>query len=178
MYIKPLTTHKTQQGVGLIEVLVALLVLAVGVMGYAAMQNRALKGSDDALSRTKALNLSRDVAERIRNNSVAPTVVQKYQNAMNASTIPAKDACANDATKICDSDAMVKNDVHHIKSAAKEDGLTVGMAGCPGNVTGLGRNCVIVAWGSTKAAFSGDDKCMDSSGKYAQESQCVVMEAF
>lgn len=178
MYIKVPTTHHTQQGVGLIEVLVALLVLAVGVMGYATMQNRALKGSDDALSRTKALSLSRDITERIRNNSVAPAVVQKYENSMNASTTPTKDACANDATKICDSDAMVKNDVHHIKSTAKEDGLAVAMAGCPGNVTGLNRSCVIVAWGSTKAAFSGDDKCMDSSGKYIQDSQCIVMEAF
>ena len=43
-----LSTHQ-QQGVGLVEVMVALLLLAVGVMGFAALQMTAIKATDESL---------------------------------------------------------------------------------------------------------------------------------
>lgn len=46
--------YKRQAGVGLIEVLVAVLVLAIGVLGVAAMQAMTLKNSGSAAARTQA----------------------------------------------------------------------------------------------------------------------------
>ena len=45
-------TGKQQRGVGLIEVMMALLVLAIGVLGYAGMQLTALKAAEDANNRS------------------------------------------------------------------------------------------------------------------------------
>ena len=59
---------KNQYGVGMIEVLIALLLLAVGVMGFTALQLKAVDATDEAMSKIEAMNIARDVAERIRVN--------------------------------------------------------------------------------------------------------------
>lgn len=45
---------KSQQGIGLIEVLVALLLLAVAVLGFSAMQITAIKATDETILRSQA----------------------------------------------------------------------------------------------------------------------------
>jgi type IV pilus assembly protein PilV len=52
--IAPFIAHRHQRGVGLIEVLVAVLVLAIGVLGIAALQALTLKNSMGSASRTQA----------------------------------------------------------------------------------------------------------------------------
>jgi type IV pilus assembly protein PilV len=62
-----------QQGVGLIEVLITVLLLATGLLGIAGMQLRSLKQNDEALLRTQANFLAYDILERVRMASpVAP----------------------------------------------------------------------------------------------------------
>lgn len=75
-----LPATRTQTGVGLIEVLVALLVLSIGVLGYAGLQLRALNATDEAQYRSQAMALAVETMERIRRNpsrdpaAVAPPV--------------------------------------------------------------------------------------------------------
>ena len=59
---------KSQQGIGLIEVLVALLLLAVAVLGFSAMQITAIKATDETILRSQALSLMRGGAEMMRAN--------------------------------------------------------------------------------------------------------------
>jgi len=42
-----MNTFSQQRGVGLVEVLVALLLLAVAVLGFTAMQMSAIKATDE-----------------------------------------------------------------------------------------------------------------------------------
>ncbi|ENW26250.1 type IV pilus modification protein PilV [Acinetobacter lwoffii NCTC 5866 = CIP 64.10 = NIPH 512] len=58
----------TQQGVGLVEVLVALILLSIGVLGFSMLQIRAMDASLDASKRIQAMNLARDLSERMRAN--------------------------------------------------------------------------------------------------------------
>jgi len=58
-------THN-QQGVGLIEVMVAVLLLAVAVLGFSALQMRAISATDEGLVRTKSLTVVRNLAEVMR----------------------------------------------------------------------------------------------------------------
>lgn len=52
----------------LIEVMVALLILSVGVLGAAAVQLNALKFTDSALRNTQASFIAHDMLERMRAN--------------------------------------------------------------------------------------------------------------
>lgn len=57
-----------QSGVSLVEVMVAVLVFAVGLLGVAALQGLSLQGTQTAFHRTQALNLASEVADFARVN--------------------------------------------------------------------------------------------------------------
>lgn len=60
-----------QQGMTLIEVLVALLILTVGLLGAAAVQINALKYTDSSRMTSQAGFIAYDMMDRIRANSGA-----------------------------------------------------------------------------------------------------------
>jgi type IV pilus assembly protein PilV len=55
-------------GFTLVEVLIALLVLSIGMLGIAALYLESLRASRQALVRTEAVTLASDMADRIRSN--------------------------------------------------------------------------------------------------------------
>ncbi len=57
-----------QKGVSLIEILIALVILSVGLLGMAGLQARTLSLNHSAYQRTQAVNLSYDIADRMRAN--------------------------------------------------------------------------------------------------------------
>ena len=63
----------TAAGFSLIEVLVALVVLSVGLLGLAALQQNAVRFNHDAYLRSQATVLAYDIADRIRGNRQAAT---------------------------------------------------------------------------------------------------------
>ena len=60
-----------QQGMTLIEVLVALLILTVGLLGAASVQLNALKYTDSSRTTSQASFIAYDMMDRIRANSGA-----------------------------------------------------------------------------------------------------------
>lgn len=62
------TLRRRQQGIGMIEVLVALLILSIGVLGYAGLQLRALNSANESHYRAQAMAIAQDVVERIAVN--------------------------------------------------------------------------------------------------------------
>ncbi|MEF3193874.1 MAG: type IV pilus modification protein PilV [Halothiobacillaceae bacterium] len=60
-----------QQGIGLIEVLVAVLVLSIGLLGIAALQSNALKNAQSSLNRSQAVMLSYFMLDAMRINRAA-----------------------------------------------------------------------------------------------------------
>lgn len=62
------TGRATQRGLTLIEVLVAILVLSVGLLGAAATQLNALKYTDSSLMSSQASFIAYDMMDRIRAN--------------------------------------------------------------------------------------------------------------
>ena len=83
-------TLRNSRGVSLVEVLVALVVLSVGMLGIAAMFVESVRNSRTALLRTQAINLVGDMADRIRANASARGA---YDLARGAAT-PAVHDCA------------------------------------------------------------------------------------
>lgn len=56
------------RGVGLIEVLIAVLVLSIGLLGLAALQTRALANNETAFQRSVAVMESYSIADALRAN--------------------------------------------------------------------------------------------------------------
>lgn len=68
MKFKNFRTPKTNKGFSMIEVLIAILIVSVGLVGLALLQNMALKYSQSTQYRTSAVNLSSSYFEQIRSN--------------------------------------------------------------------------------------------------------------
>ncbi|WP_285418218.1 type IV pilus modification protein PilV [Pseudomonas sp. efr-133-TYG-5] len=68
-------SKQAQQGMTLIEVLVALLILTVGLLGAAAVQLNALKYTDSSRMTSQASFIAYDMLDRIRANSGADYTV-------------------------------------------------------------------------------------------------------
>ena len=64
--------HHTQ-GFSLVEVLIALLVLAIGLLGLATLQTVGIKFNQESYLRSQAVLISYDIIDRIRANPVAKT---------------------------------------------------------------------------------------------------------
>ncbi|PCM50817.1 type IV pilus modification protein PilV [Pseudomonas fluorescens] len=66
---------QAQEGMSLIEVLVALLILTVGILGAAAVQVNALKYTDSSRMTSQASFIAYDMMDRIRANAAADYTV-------------------------------------------------------------------------------------------------------
>ena len=79
-------TLNSQDGVGLIEVLVAVLLLSIAVLGFSALQVRAISATDESIVRTKSLSLIRNLAEVMR---AYPSAYVTVSGTVFTTTIPA-----------------------------------------------------------------------------------------
>lgn len=64
------------RGFSIVEVLVALVVLGVGMLGIASVYVITLRSSGSAISRMQAVNLASDIGDRIRANRNANTAYE------------------------------------------------------------------------------------------------------
>ncbi len=62
------STARRQRGVGLIEILIAVLLLSIGLLGLASLQMLSLQHSSSAALRTEAVGQSYDLLDRMRAN--------------------------------------------------------------------------------------------------------------
>ena len=171
--------NTSQKGVGLVEVLVALLILALGVLGFAALQLRAMDAAQEATEHTVAMNNARDLAERMRVNR---TALSDYKDAINGNV--SVDACigTNDITipknlaiPKCDSTTMAQHDATEVLARTSDNGQTIIIANCVKSTL----NCIYVSWGGTNITASDISSCVDTTtGAYVTDSKCLVMEAF
>jgi type IV pilus assembly protein PilV len=60
---------RTHRGFTIIEVLVALVVLSVGLLGIAGLYVIALRAGTTSINRMQAVNLAADMADRIHANA-------------------------------------------------------------------------------------------------------------
>ena len=63
-----LMASRPQRGFSLVEVLVAMLVLAIGLLGLAALQTQGVRFNHDAYVRSNATALAYDIVDKLRLN--------------------------------------------------------------------------------------------------------------
>lgn len=69
---------RTQRGVGLIEVLITVFVLAIGLLGVASLQFVGSFSNKEALFRTQAVMVAQQMSERMRASTVASVVTDGF----------------------------------------------------------------------------------------------------
>ncbi|MCC5865121.1 MAG: type IV pilus modification protein PilV [Wenzhouxiangella sp.] len=85
-------THQASSGVTLIEVLIAVLVLSIGLLGLAALQGVALQSGQAAYYRSQATAIAYEAADFMRANySTLPAIQnqpawEQWQSAIEATT--------------------------------------------------------------------------------------------
>ncbi|WP_297528582.1 type IV pilus modification protein PilV [Thiohalobacter sp.] len=139
-----LRTHSPQQcGFTLIEVMIAVLVLSIGLLGLAGLQVTALRNNQTAFLRSQAAILSSDIIERMRANQ-AGVAAGAYDKAAGA----ARAACKTTAG--CSAADMAANDVYEWRQLVRQylptpNSTTLGEAivcidSTPGDGTGVGNH--------------------------------------
>lgn len=99
-HLRKTSTPITQHGYSMVEVLVALVVLSVGLLGIAGLYVITLKSGSSAIFRMQAVNLASDMAERIRANRGA---IDSYEGAAATAV-----GCGSSA---CDPSVMAAQDL-------------------------------------------------------------------
>ena len=99
------------RGISLVEVLVALLIFSIGMLGAAMLFVESLRNSRSALLRTQAVNLVSDMADRIRANAAA----RAAYNSAGYGGAPAEQGCAPDGApgsgRACDMAQLAQDDL-------------------------------------------------------------------
>lgn len=177
-----------QQGVGLIEVLVAVLLLSVAVLGFSALQLRAISATEESLVRTQALSVVRGLAENMRAN---PSQMETYEDAINdASTVTGmKASSCKDFSEACTAEEIAVKEAEAAIIKLDEYGISMTMDSCPGT-TNSGVDdfseikCIIAAWGDTQPKMLDDsddtnkNACANENGIYNRGSTCIIVEAY
>lgn len=195
-----MSCRSSQTGVGLIEVMVALLLLTVAVLGYSALQGQAIKVTNESFERSQSLVMMRNIAEKIHAN---PFVIETYEiqiNDMDSITVPSTQ-CGLDGvtvTTLCTPVQLAEAESYKIKVDLQNYDFQIQMHPCPntgGNGTDPTTNimysyCLISAWGDTTATIGSDDEtnCLtaqvaatedvaaQAGGNYHSAATCMMME--
>ncbi len=168
------------------EVLITILVVSIGLLGYAALQMGALNSSLDSFSRSQASIILEDAAARMRNNAeymrsdagsanaytgdVNPKAVFHWCD-IESGIIP-EASCDSDSS--CSMDDLAKQDIFEVCSSLVDTKIPTGIIGAScfdreldsDNCSYGSRISLFLAWkGREREDISGKEK-------YSQNTRC------
>ena len=134
--LKNYSSRHLSKGVSLIEVMIAVLIMGVGLLGIAAMQATALRNNESALERTQATIQSYSILDAMRANR---------QNALGGAY-----NIARTCTPPTDNTTLAQNDlrrwVNSLKDTLGNNDGSCGTIACNGNVCDI-----TVEWDDSRA---------------------------
>lgn len=177
----------SQKGVGLIEVLVAIMILALSILGFSAVQMRSVQTTTESVDRAQTLVIMRSFAEKIRaNSSQMETYASEFHKiSSNSITKP---------TKLCDSQActpeeIARADVYNFSLQLNGTGLNMDLHACPSSggtkkeKSVMYSYCLVASWGDTNPTVGADNDptdgamdCLTTMGTYHPKATCMFME--
>ena len=101
--------RKATCGVGMVEVLVAVVVIGIGLLGIASLYVVTLQAKTTSLSRFQAITLANDIADRIRANRSAETV---YDTSITTAPVSKSCAAVSTTASTCSNTDMAINDLY------------------------------------------------------------------
>ncbi|MEQ1622411.1 MAG: type IV pilus modification protein PilV [Methylococcales bacterium] len=144
-------------GFTLIEVLIAMLVLAVGLLGLAGIEATGLGNNQSAYNRSLATQLAYDLADRIRANS---SEIATYTT---VAASAAKEVV--NCTKIagCTTSEMAENDLYQWHKAVTESLPGVNEAKIEANAAAAGVYKITIQWDDDRDGLDGNNISFETS---------------
>jgi len=183
-----------QNGVGLVEVMVALLLLAVAVLGFSALNMVSVKATDDSVLIANANTVMRGLSEDLRLNPNNIIVYQQDIQSVLGKVSTSKTYCAavqeyraGSVTKNCDNESCTAEQLSKYNSwnamrQACDNSVLLNMVTCPNTSDKQLRQCIITSWNGTQpvlgASSDSSKACADASGIYHAGSDCLIMESY
>ncbi|NOX91889.1 MAG: type IV pilus modification protein PilV [Gammaproteobacteria bacterium] len=140
--------RQTMQGFTLIEVLVTLVVLAIGLLGLAGLQASSLKHNNNAYQRTQATFLAYDILDRMRVNPMG--IEAGSYDAVDTESLPTDPSCVGTS---CTPAQLADNDA--LEWATR---LTAALPSGRGVIAGTGANApftITVMWDDMRTGATG-----------------------
>jgi len=166
---------RQQLGFSLLEVMVAVFVLSIGLLGVAGLQHTSKRSNFEAVQRSTATMLAEDIIERIRSNAGQLTVYTSNGagRTLTGSTMTA----TNCATAACTNATVASYDLYEFEQALigatevagtnNTGGLAFPTACITGPAVVPGEVTVAIAWrGLTRLANPTINTCGDATGNY------------
>jgi len=133
-----------QSGFTLFEVLIAVVILSIGLLGLASLQAAGMRSNNSAYMRSQASVLAYDIADRIRANRFGDYISPLPNGTQGASCLTAPG---------CNVDTMAENDVYEWQTAVgKALPLGSGTITLAGNVF-----TITVTWDDTFSGAAGQN---------------------
>jgi type IV pilus assembly protein PilV len=172
-----------QRGMSLLEILIALVITTVGLLGFAGLQSRALLSTEDTYVRAQAMTFAEEMLERMRADTGGANVLLSntsatgapgmavYTNAGNWSGSIPTQSCTG-STAVCSPQDMAAADIADLRNTIANSpflpngSMLVDTNSCSPQV------CVYVAWGDMTAS-----QCAAQQGRATGLTllQCVVV---
>ena len=117
MSIVPEQTNKSS-GFTLLEVMIAMVIFAVGMLGLAGIQALALQNNNTAYMRTIAMQQSYNMADLLRLSKDFNEVIDSNYAPVTTAigSNPSKDCIADDLTSNCSTSELAVFDIFHWKT--------------------------------------------------------------
>ncbi|MCV6627615.1 MAG: type IV pilus modification protein PilV [Cellvibrionaceae bacterium] len=158
---------RNQRGATLMEVLVALFLMAIGLLGMLSLQNSSQRSNQSAMFSSTAVVLARDMANRIMANDdqFDDSDNGRYANIDTASVDGSADGCSNQ----CDGAQILNADVNAWAGQLRKQ-LPAGRGRVDINATGV--HIVTVMWDDQLTGADGTD----CGGNPKVDLSCVKLE--
>lgn len=181
-----LVSQRHQAGVGLMEVLVSLLILAVAILGFSAMQMNTMRTTDESILRSRAMTVMRSGAEVMRSNHQTISHFKEKLNELNDDksdkvTIDDNENCLKkEQGEGCNPMNLAQYDATVLYNYAIDNEVRIDMHACSTTTSNQDRQCMIVSWGETTPTFGSDEDvdCADENRLYHPKATCFIMEAY
>lgn len=157
-----------QRGFSLIEVLVALVILVIGLIGIFNLHIVAKRGSFESFQQTQASYYANDIINRMKLNR---TQLANYDNGSPYSGVPSKPKLC-DATALCIPTELVSADLYEWRSAFSGEQEVIGtkLVGGLDSATACiqvsgNEVLVVIVWRGIRKTAIDSSKIVDTSAK-------------
>ncbi|MFC5300497.1 prepilin-type N-terminal cleavage/methylation domain-containing protein [Azospira restricta] len=145
MFMTPPKPNSAERGFSLIEVMITILIIAIGLLGLAGLHARALNAETESFAKGQALGLLQDIAQRFEANQPgAKDAIAAGINVTNIGT----------SGYVCAAGARLDTDLCEWDAALKATTALPGAVGCVQAIAASSEILFSIAWRGRDTGFS------------------------